>query len=322
MRSFFEIFKWFLLSGLFILTIVNPWVVNAQERCPDQLVGLRSTIWKTLEIPVCWEEFDQRFSVQRAWTKDAVESTWQKNSALKFVGWGLCSSSARGIRISVAEDNPHVKGLGNQLDGVRDGMVLNLSFLKFSPSCAESHRLEYCIRVIAVHEFGHALGFSHEQNRSDAPTLCQGERQGTSGDVFITPYDLDSVMNYCNPKWSGDGQLSAMDLQGLKSWYGEPAKPKNRFDGRWQATLTYSDAGCVADNVDVTIRNNSVTGVMTTPDGRKVDARANLDDAGQLQGFEMRLSSKDLIKLNGVLTDGSVRSTDCGCGSYSFKRRP
>lgn len=294
---------------------------RAQASCPDLLVGLRSTIWKSLEIPVCWEAMNPQHEEGRRWSRQAVEDTWQKNSALRFVGWSQCTSSSRGIRIRVSDENPHVKGLGNQLDGRPDGMVLNFNFKAWSPTCSEFSKREMCIKFIAVHEFGHALGFSHEQNRADAPLWCQAEKQGTDGDIHITPYDPTSVMNYCANNWSGNGQLSTLDIQGLRSWYGQPARPHNRFDGRWTATLTYSDPGCVADEVDVTVAGNAVNGIMRTPDNRRVAVQASLDGEGRLQGFSMRLSPQDLITLKGVLTDGTVTSTDCGCGSYRFKRK-
>ena len=311
-----------ILAGLIaLLNLVMLADAFAQGSCPNLLVGLRSTIWPSLEIPVCWEELNPQHEQGRRWSRQAVEDTWQKHSALRFVGWGQCTPSNNGIRITVADENPHAKGLGSQLNGRKTGMVLNFFYKNWSPICGSPNKIEECTKYIAVHEFGHALGFSHEQNRSDAPLWCQAERQGTNGDIHITPYDSESVMNYCQPDWSGNGRLTSLDIKGLQSWYGQPARPFNRFDGRWTATLTYSDTGCVADQMDVTVAGNAVNGTMTTPDNRRVAVQASIDNEGRLQGFEMRLSPKDLITLKGVITDGIVNSTDCGCGSYRFSRR-
>lgn len=83
--------------------------------------------------------------------------------------------------------------------------------------------VEFCVRAIAAHEFGHALGFAHEQNRSDAPAWCRDQAQGHDGDIFMTPYDSQSIMNYCNPAWNNNGGLSANDIAGLQFWYGPGA---------------------------------------------------------------------------------------------------
>jgi hypothetical protein len=71
-----------------------------------------------------------------------------------------------------------------------------------------------------VHEFGHALGFAHEQNRPDRPSTCTEPAQGSNGNLMIGAWDLQSVMNYCNPDWNGNGQLSATDIAGVRQLYG------------------------------------------------------------------------------------------------------
>ncbi|WP_437302926.1 RICIN domain-containing protein [Sorangium sp. So ce388] len=44
------------------------------------------------------------------------------------------------------------------------------------------------------------------------------ERQGTDGDLVIGSWDLDSAMNYCNPR-DGNGKLSETDIFGVRLAY-------------------------------------------------------------------------------------------------------
>ena len=99
-------------------------------------------------------------------------------------------------------------------------MVLNFSFKNWGEICAESEsRRVDCFEDIAVHEFGHALGFAYEHNRSDTPDSCTDAPQGPNGDLIVGAWDLESVMNYCNPEYNNDGKLSQTDIDGLHTAY-------------------------------------------------------------------------------------------------------
>ena len=174
------------------------------------------------KISVCWEEDPKYFPQESFWVKDAIEKSWALHSELEFVGWKQCEENSRGVRIGVEDYFPHAKSIGKKLDGMKNGIVLNLTFEKHLPECRKT--LETCIRATAVHEFGHVLGFPHEHIHPDAPDDCvilpiAGEEYPTS--LLSTPYDPDSVMNYCNGVFANHGVLSHYDKIKLRSVYGE-----------------------------------------------------------------------------------------------------
>ncbi|NUO51013.1 MAG: hypothetical protein HOV80_19330 [Polyangiaceae bacterium] len=212
-----------LASTVSVLGCAPPTDVDELESTEEETDNLfvdSDTIWPSTEIPVCWVNTGAQDAAAMEWTRDAVKKTWESVSQVRFVGWGTCNGTKTGIRIKIADENPYSYiGTGGNNNGRDHSMLLNFSFASWSQVCQSS--LEYCIRTIAVHEFGHALGFDHEQNRPDSPEWCQHDAHG-SGDTTIGPWDIDSVMNYCNPKWSGEGNLSVIDVQGVRQIYGAP----------------------------------------------------------------------------------------------------
>jgi hypothetical protein len=181
---------------------------------------LQDAVWLNRAIFVCWENLSQAYAPQADAVRAAVAGTWEKESSVRFVGWQACAADNAGVRVRIDDAGPHTKRLGRRLDRLPNGMVLNFEFKNWNLTCADTK--PFCIRVIAVHEFGHALGFAHEQNRFDAPGECQQLKQGTTGDLLLTPYDPMSVMNYCNAKYNNNGALSDLDVKAVREIYGAP----------------------------------------------------------------------------------------------------
>jgi Astacin (Peptidase family M12A) len=183
---------------------------------------------KPRNVSVCWENLTAASAADRGIVQRALNETWEAHSKVTFTGWAECVPNNLGIRIGMedAASRPsHTDLLGNELDGIKNGMMLNFSFKNWNQPCSENgvkfH--EMCIRSIAIHEFGHALGFAHEHNRDDTPSPCKFEYapSGENGDnTTLTPWDPNSVMNYCFNMYRADFMLSKYDIIALQELYG------------------------------------------------------------------------------------------------------
>lgn len=161
---------------------------------PFGFVTAQDDTWKTLEIPVCWEQ-DTLYPGSKTIVQNTVTQEYDQ-SGIHFTGWKTCDGTQTvGFKLFFREDT------GSEVDSI--GSSVQRLTLGTGHSCMmDGKSVGYmdsnCLGNVALHEFGHAIGLHHEMNRSDLSfEECTSKQMVEVSALNIGKKDLDSVMNYC-----------------------------------------------------------------------------------------------------------------------------
>jgi len=238
-----------LLHALIVLATIVTLTAVHQHRANALVRRTVTPLWPGGTVPVCFDSsltskpnFDKFVLVLRT----NVENTWGRVANVRFTGWGTCPAPwPAGTVVMYWQYGAFNASVGYDPAAPT---LFKLDFSSVIPTNNNSTPDRWA--YLAVHEFGHLLGFEHEMDRADNPYLidpttgCKPDGGGPlSNEYDITPYDQSSIMTYnvgggipgCGIAWDGRPHdkvqglaapydwfqnLSAWDVAGVQATYG------------------------------------------------------------------------------------------------------
>jgi len=206
-------------------------------------------------IPMCWATAG--YAREKKIIVDAITRTWVATANIHVTWTDACptTGSAQYVKVQIGRHGAVQAKDGTwYYDHSTDGQTRGAGMSTLSaPTTAPldpqgtpgmtvwvenngtsaQPRMEY----VAVHEFGHVLGFEHEQDRPQSEpgvldcrraqcagasdfNKCMADAATDENGTVLGAYDANSIMNYCNADGNNHGYLSAVDVYGVRSLYG------------------------------------------------------------------------------------------------------
>lgn len=252
-----------------------------------------ASLWPNGKVRVCWEagkatdgtgnvaparNHPNFANLSRA-IRGAV-SGWSNAAHIDFVGWGDCSLDPLQNPYTLAIS--WTTGVDNSFQGPNSQVWTRMQLNPGSLTGALTNDPTY-FRGEVLHEFGHALGFSHEMARPDWVTPTIGnpciDNKGTLNDFFSnyyqTPSDLTSITTYTYCLFLGTtngttnvhtGDLSPWDIIGIQNAYGRRGTEhlSGDFNGDGKADILVQSDG---DLGILSVNGDTFTSLLAAPSG-------------------------------------------------------